>query len=78
MAHSSDYHRGDMDIAEQVSTFHAFIGLMKWGALAIAVAVLFLAMIFCARTGLFQALLAAVVVTAAGIFMLREKPGASH
>lgn len=78
MAHSSDYHRGDMDIAEQVNTFHAFIGLMKWGALVIAVAVLFLAMVFCARTGLFQALLAAVVVTVVGVLLLREKPGASH
>lgn len=78
MAQSSDYHRGEMDIAEQVSTFHAFIGLMKWGALAIAVGVLFLTMIFCAHAGFFQAAGAALVVLVAGIFLLKEKPKAAH
>ncbi len=52
----ADYHRGDMEISEQVATFHAFIGMSKWGSLAIAAAVLFLAMVFCAHAGLIQSL----------------------
>ena len=72
------YHRGDMEIAEQVSTFHGFIGMSKWGSLAIAVGVLFLALVFCAHAGFFQAAGAAVVVTVVGVLILREKPSAGH
>ena len=72
------YHRGDMEIAEQVSTFHGFIGLSKWGSLAIAVGVLFLAMVFCAHAGFFQAALAAVVVAVVGSLVLRDKKSAGH
>ena len=31
---SSDYHRGEMDIQEQVATFDLFMALTKWGSLA--------------------------------------------
>ena len=72
------YHRGDMEISEQVSTFHGFIGMSKWGSLAIAVGVLFLALVFCAHAGFFQAAGAAVVVTVVGVLILREKPSAGH
>ena len=78
MAAPSDYHRGDMEISEQVSTFHGFIGLTKWGSLVGAVGLLFLVLVFCTKAGLLQALIAAVVVAAVGGFLLREKPGASH
>jgi hypothetical protein len=78
MAAPSDYHRGDMDISEHVATFHGFIALAKWGSLAIAVALVFLVLVFCAHAGLFQAFLAAIVVTAVGSFLLRDKPDAGH
>ena len=72
------YHRGDMDIAEQVSTFDAFIGLSKWGSLVIAVGVLFLTLVFCAHAGFFQAAGAAVVVAAVGVLLLGGKKSAGH
>jgi hypothetical protein len=78
MAAPSDYRRGNMDIAEQASTFHGFIALSKWGSLVLAVAVLFLVMVFCTHAGLFQAFLASAVVAVAGGFMLRDKPVAGH
>jgi hypothetical protein len=78
MAAPSDYHRGDMDIAEQKTTFHGFIAMSKWGSLVIAVTILFWTLLLCAKAGLFQSVLAAVVVTALGIFLLREKRGSGH
>ena len=33
---SSDYHRGEMDIAEQTKTFHLIMGMTKWGSLVLA------------------------------------------
>lgn len=75
---AGDYHRGDMEISEQVSTFHGFIGMSKWGSLGIAVSVLFLALVFCAHAGFFQAVGAAVVVAVAGVLLLREKKSAGH
>jgi hypothetical protein len=73
-----DYHRGDMAIAEQAATFHGFIGLTKWGSLILAVAVLFLAMVFCAHAGFFQAAGAGVVVAVVGFLLLREKKSPAH
>ena len=72
----SDYHRGEMDISEQSKTFHGFIAMTKWGSLAIAVAILFLALIFSAHANFFQAAGAAIVVLALGIWILREKKSA--
>ena len=33
---ASEYHRGEMDISEQVATFNLFNGLTKWGSLGLA------------------------------------------
>jgi hypothetical protein len=74
----SDYHRGEMEISEQVSTFHGFIAMTKWGSLVLAVALLFAVLIFCTEAGLFQALIGAGVVAVVGGFLLRDKPGAGH
>jgi hypothetical protein len=38
--HGSDHHHGEMDIREQESTFHLFMGLTKWGSLITAVTAL--------------------------------------
>jgi hypothetical protein len=74
---AGDYHRGDMDVSEHVATFHGFIGLTKWGSLASAVTMLFLTLIFAAKAGFFQALLAAIVVLVVGVFLLRDKKKAA-
>ena len=75
---ASDYHRGEMDIHEQVSTFHLVMNITKWGSLHIAVIVLFLVLWFCTGAGLLTAVIASGVVAALGIFFLREKPSAEH
>lgn len=78
MAAPSDYHRGDMDIAEHTATFKGFIALSKWGSLVLAVALIFVVLIFCTTASFFQALGAAFVVAVVGGFALRDKPDAGH
>lgn len=75
---AASYHRGEMDIVEQASTFQGFIAMTKWGSLTMAVALLFVTLIFCTPAGFFQAAGAAVVVAVVGALMLRSKPGAAH
>jgi hypothetical protein len=74
---ASDYHRGDQDIHEQQATFHHVLVATKWATLHLAVLILFLTLWFCTGAGFFNALVAAVVLTAVGIFALRERK-ASH
>jgi len=79
MAGPSDYHRGEMDIAEQTATFHLVMGMTKWGSLVIAVGVLFFTLLFCVPgAGFFGAAAASAVLLVAGIVFLREKPAAAH
>lgn len=75
---ASEYHRGEMDISEQNSTYIAVMGLTKWGSLALAVALLMLTVWFCTPAGFFGGLIPGVILLAAGIFFLREKKGAGH
>lgn len=67
------YHRGDMEIAEQQSTYEVFMGLTKWGSLGVAALVLFLTLTFATGAGWLTAVIATVVMTAIGVFLLREK-----
>ncbi len=75
---ASEYHRGDMDISEQVATFHLFNGLTKWGSLILAALLLLLVLWFCTPAGFMAGAISAVVLTALGIVFLREKPAADH
>ncbi len=75
---ASEYHRGEMDIAEQTATYHAVMGLTKWGSLALAVAILMLTLWFCTTAGFLGGLVPGVVLAAAGILLLREKKGGGH
>lgn len=76
--HGSDYHRGEMDISHQTSTFHLFNGMTKWGSLGLAVLLALLVPWFCTKAGFMPGLIAAVVLLVVGIVFLREKPAASH
>ena len=78
MAGPSSYHRGDMDIVEQKSTFHAFVGLSKWGSLAIAAGLIFFTLLFCTPANFIQSAGAAVVVTVLGVLLLKEKKTSGH
>ena len=73
-----DYHTGDQNITEQLATFSLFKKLMKWGSLAVAVLLVTLVLWFCVNAGFFAGVGAAVVVLAAGIFFLRDKPDTGH
>jgi hypothetical protein len=70
---ASEYHRGEMDIHAQQSTFRAVMTGTKWSSLAVVVGVLFFTLLFCTEAGFGSALLAAIVVAAVGIFALRSR-----
>jgi len=72
-----DYVRGSMEISEQTSTFHLFIGMAKWGSLAIAALLTLLTIWFMPGNGSFlSGFIAMVVVSVVGWLVLREKPSA--
>jgi len=73
-----EYQSGDQDIREQVATFEAFGKMVKWGSLAVAALILGLVLWFCVGAGFFGGLIPAVILTAVGIFFLREKPDTGH
>lgn len=75
---ASEYHRGDMDIEEQTATYHLFVGMSKWGSLALAALLIFLVLWFCTQTGFIGAFIVGVVVAVAGFVVLREKGGDAH
>ena len=75
---AGDYHRGEMDIHEQVATFAAFNNMTKWGSLAVAALLLFITLLFCTAAGFIGSAIAAGVLLAAGIFFLRDKPASDH
>ncbi len=72
---ASDYHRGDMDIAEQVSTFHLVMGITKWGSLVIASFILMITLWFCTPAGFLGGLIPALVLLILGIVFLRSRGG---
>lgn len=76
--HETEYHRGEMDISEQVSTYDAMMGLTKWGSLALAVVLLMLVLWFCTPAGFFGGVIPGVVLAVAGIFFLRDKKDGGH
>ena len=76
--HATDYTHGQMDISEHSASFDLFIRFTKWGSLAVAVLVLWATLTFCTTTGFVGAVVAAVLLLAAGIWYLREKPQPAH
>lgn len=70
---SSDYQRGNMDIAEQTATFHLVMGLTKWGSLYISAILLFFILLFCTHTGFAGSAITAVAMAVLGTLLLRDK-----
>ena len=62
-----------MEIAEQVSTYRAFNGLVKWGSLGLATLLLFLVLAFCTKAGPFAAALASLIMLGLGSVAFRAK-----
>lgn len=71
-----DYHRGEMEIHEQSSTFALFINLTKWSSLLLAVSLVFLTLMFCTEAGFLGSLICAAITMAVGVWMFRDKGGA--
>jgi len=76
-AHTDDYHHGEMDVSAQEHDFHAFIGMTKWACLYIAALLTLLTVWFCTSAGFVPGFIAAAVIIAIGIPVLRDKPGAA-
>lgn len=72
------YHHGDQNIREQVSSYHMFDALTKYGALAVAVLVLMLTLWFCLGAGFLGGLIPGLVVGGLGLWFLRSKPSQDH
>lgn len=68
---ASDYSRGEMDIREQVATFHGVMAASKWGSLAVAVGVLFFTLLFCTETGFAGSAASAIALLVVGVLVLR-------
>jgi hypothetical protein len=76
--HGADHSHGQMDIAEQTASFDLFVRFAKWGSLAVAVIVLWATLMFCTGTGFIGSAVAALILLAIGIAVLREKPQIAH
>jgi Bacterial aa3 type cytochrome c oxidase subunit IV len=74
---ASEYHRGEMDIHEQVATFHLIMGITKWGSLLIAATLLTLVLWFCTGAGFLAGVITGGVVLVLGSLLLRGG-GAEH
>ena len=71
----SDYHRGEMDVHMQVDTYQRVMEMTKWGSLVVGDSILFLVLWFCTGAGFMGALIAAVIIAALGVFLLRGGGG---
>lgn len=71
---ADDYHHGEMDVHEQVHTYHAFLGMTKWFCLALAVTLVFFITLFSTEVGLPGSAVSALVLMVIGIVALRSKP----
>lgn len=69
-----DYIRGEMQIAEQISTYEMVISLAKWGALILAAIVLFFTMWLYPRGNFMGAAVSTIALLAVGVFLLRKTP----
>ncbi|OGN49994.1 MAG: cytochrome C oxidase subunit IV [Caulobacterales bacterium RIFOXYB1_FULL_67_16] len=77
-ADASAYVRGEMPIQEQAATFQLFMGLTKWGSLAVACLLVFLTLWFHPGGTLVAGILGAGVLAVVGGFALKSKGGDGH
>lgn len=71
------YVRGTMTIEEQRQTWDLFMGLTKWGSLAVSALLLLLTLWFMPNGSLVTGLIGAGVLSVAGYFFLKS-PKANH
>lgn len=68
----ADYHRGQMEVADQRSTYVRFNGLIHWCSTFIAALVAFLTLWLCAHIAFLGSAVIAAIIIAAGVFMNRN------
>ena len=68
------YVHGSMEISEQVSTWHLFLFLAKWGSLLTAAILVLLTVWFAVGAGFLAGAISAVALSVIGFFALRSKP----
>ena len=68
------YVHGSMEISEQVSTWHLFLFLAKWGSLLTAAILVLLTVWFAVGAGFLAGAISAVALFVIGFFALRSKP----
>lgn len=76
-ADAQAYLRGSQEINEQRATFDLFMGLAKWGSLAIACVLTWLTIWFMPNGSLFAGFITAAVLAVAGFFFLKS-PKKAH
>ena len=64
----------DGEISVHAETYHRFMLGVKWMAIHLAVILVFLVLWFCTSAGFFAALIGALLVLAAGVFIMRQPP----
>ena len=73
-----DYVRGSQEISEQVSTFHLFMGMAKWGSVLLAAVLAFLTIWFMPNGSFIGGAITIVVIVVAGWFFLKKPKSAGH
>ena len=68
----ADYHRGQMEVAAQRSTYTFFNGLIHWCSTFIAALVAFLVLWLCGHVAFLGAVAVAAIIIAGGIWMNRN------
>ena len=68
----AEYHRGEMPVQGQRSTYMMFNGMLHWCATGIAAMVAFLVLWLCAHIAFLGALVVAVLIVAVGVWFNRS------
>ena len=72
MAQQGEYHRGEMTVADQRSTYTLFNSMVHWCSAGVAALVALLAIWLCAHAGFLLGLIVAVVIMGVAFFMSRK------
>lgn len=76
---SGDYHKGEMDIHMQQSTYELFMNLTKWGSLILTVILTFFILLFAVKgAGFFPAAGVSFAIAVIGFFLLKKPADTGH
>jgi hypothetical protein len=75
---ASNYHHGEMDVSEQLRTFHTIMVITKWACVGLAALLALLVIWFCTNAGFFTAVATGLVILVVGILVLRERRTPAH